>query len=242
MKSANNTLGVFSLALLACAAFNVSAAPAPVTSLDGTNSAVKRLERQLATRNQVQINMQNQLASLLKELDELRGIVERNNYEIQMMNDRQRDLYKELNELKQNKSASSSSKSTTSSAVYSESGSENELYNAAVEMVLTKKDYTGATKAFEAFIVKYPNSVYAPNVYYWLGQLHLTKGELASAKKNFTKVTGYKNSNKRAEALLKLGVIASRQEDNATANKFYKQVVAEFPGTSSATEAQKLLK
>ena len=242
MKSANNTLGVFSLALLACAAFSVNAAPAPVTSLDGTNSAVKRLERQLATRNQVQINMQNQLASLLKELDELRGIVERNNYEIQMMNDRQRDLYKELNELKQSKQGASSSTSKSPATVYSGSPAENAQYNAAVEMILTKKDYVGATKAFEAFITKYPKSVYAPNVYYWLGQLHLTKGELVAAKKNFTKVTGYKDSNKRAEALLKLGVIASRQEDNTTANKFYKQVVTNFPGTSSAREAQELLK
>lgn len=243
MKRANPILRVFSLAFLACAASQAVAAPAPVTSLDGTNTAVKRLERQLTARNQVQINMQNQLASLLKELDELRGLVERNNYEIQMMNEKQQDLYKEIAELRQPKSATTAPKPAQSgNAVYSASHSENAQYDAAVDMILTKKDYNGATQAFEAFIATYPKSVYAPNVYYWLGQLKLSKSELSAAKNYFTQVISFKDSNKRAEALLKLGVIASRQEDKVTATKLYKQVVAEFPNTTSASEAKKLLK
>ena len=51
----------------------------------------------------------------------------------------------------------------------------------------------------------------------------------------------YENANKKADALLKLGMIAAKQKDNATAMKFYNRVIAEHPETTAASEARKLL-
>ena len=50
---------------------------------------------------------------------------------------------------------------------------------------LKDKRYEQAIPEFEAFNQKYPNSSYAANAHYWLGQLLFNKGELAKARQEF---------------------------------------------------------
>ncbi|WP_325892278.1 tol-pal system protein YbgF [Grimontia sp. NTOU-MAR1] len=240
----SNTLRALSLALLVSAAAPVAAAPAPVTELGGSGSSVERLERMLEARNQMQIDMQRQLDQMASELDELRGTVERNNYELNQMLERQRDLYREIDSLRNARPAPAvevKPQESTSTEKYSANQSENTEYDAAVNLILKEKNYAGATQAFNAFLAKYPESIYKPNAHYWLGQLYFSKSQLDDAKKNFTAVSQFAKSSKRADALLKLGIIADRQKDTATAKTLFKQVVKEYPGTTTAKQAEKQL-
>lgn len=128
------------LALLMSAATPVVAAPAPVTDVTGTSgSSLERIERLLEARNQVQLDMQRQLQQLSGEVDQLRGMVEQNSYQLKQVVDRQRDLYRELDQLSQQAPAAAA-KTETPAGNYSSNLSENESYDHAVALVLEKKD------------------------------------------------------------------------------------------------------
>ena len=116
--------------------------------------------------------------------------------------------------------ASSSAPPATSGPAVMVSGnvSENDAYDRAVNMVLKDRRYDAAIPEFENFLRTYPNSVYAPNAHYWLGQLLFNNGELTKAKTEFERVVkNFAESRKGAEALLKLGQIAERNNHKATA-------------------------
>ena len=53
-------------------------------------------------------------------------------------------------------------------------------YDAAFDLIKAK-DFDKASQAFGAFLRKYPNSQYAGNAQYWLGEVNLAKGDLQGA-------------------------------------------------------------
>ncbi len=240
----SNTKRYLPLALLVCAVAGPAAAQAPVADLRSPDDSIARLERMLEARNQMQIDMQRQLDQMAGEIDSLRGTVEKNSYDIGQMLERQRDLYREVDTLRTAKPAVTPEPKTNEpeGGVIASNRNENEEYQKAVDLILKKKDYSGAISAFNAFLGTYPQSVYTPNAHYWLGQLYFSQSKLEDAKKNFAAVENYKDSNKRADAMLKLGLISEREGDKAGAKKIFQDVVSKFPGTTSAQQAQNRLK
>lgn len=80
------------LVLLMSAATQVVAAPVSAANLDS-------LERMLEAQGQVQLQMQRRLDQMSSDIDELRGNVERNSYDIKKIVDRQREIYREVDNL-----------------------------------------------------------------------------------------------------------------------------------------------
>ena len=120
--------------------------------------------------------------------------------------------------------------------------SENDAYDKAVNMVLKDRRYDAAIPEFESFIRNYPQSSYAPNAHYWLGQLLFNNNELAKAKTQFERVVNnFAQSNKVADALLKLGQIAERENDKNSALRYYRQLVEKHGSATSARLAQERL-
>ncbi|HGF7178479.1 TPA: tol-pal system protein YbgF [Vibrio cholerae] len=246
------------LMLLASAASSVLAAPAPVSSLGGSSgsstsgsrgSEIERLERLVESRNIVQLQMQKQLDDMTLEVNELRGQIEKNNYDMQQMLQRQRELFVELDRLRSEmKSPSAAGKLSTSSndeavqGTFSSDTNEQAAYQNAVDLILKKRDYAGAIAAFQKFQTDYPNSTFSANAHYWLGQLYFAKKEDKEAAKSFAAVVSDKSSNKRADALVKLGDIAKRNNNAEQARKFYQQTVDEYPDSASAKIAKESLK
>lgn len=239
-----NILRFIPLALLVSAAAPLVAAPAPVTEL-GANSAVKRLERMLEARNQMQLDMQTQLDNMAGELDVLRGTIERNSFDIHQMMERQRDIYKEIDGLRNVTTPEAGieiEEPAASKEVFATNNEENTRYDAAVSLILKEKNYDGAIDAFHSFSKKYPDSVYKANAHYWLAQLYLSKNDLNEARKHFSAVSKITDSNKRADAMFKLGVIEQKQGNNQKANTFFNQVVLEYPDTPLGKQAKEQLK
>ncbi|WP_087026134.1 tol-pal system protein YbgF [Thaumasiovibrio subtropicus] len=221
-----------------------SAAPAPVTDLTSGETDLARLEQLINARNHVQIQMQQQLTQLASEIDELRGMVEQNSYELNQVTNRQRDLYREVDSLRNTQpvvTAPVEPEPEDTDVAYSSDVNENDAYDAAVALIMQEKDYAGGIKALDAFLATYPNSAYEANAHYWLGQLHFVQGNSADAKTHFLAVETFKDSNKRADALFKLGILAQRAKNTAEAKKFYQSVIDSYPGSTSATQAQKNL-
>ncbi|MGF1699004.1 tol-pal system protein YbgF [Photobacterium makurazakiensis] len=244
----SNTMRSIALTLLVGAATHVVAAPAPVTELSGNSAqggSLERLERMIEARNQVQLGMQRQLDQLSTEMDELRGIVERNSHDLSQMLERQRELYRDVDALSrqpQAKSAATPAEESKSSETYSSNLSENEAYESAVNLILKEKDYTGAITAFKGFLTTYPESAYKPNAHYWLGQLFFTQSQLPEADEQFKAVASFSDSNKRADALLKLGIIAERSKKTEEAKKYYQEVISSYPDSTSSRQAANNLK
>ena len=235
--NSNKIMRQFALVLLVGAATQVVAAPASAANL-------QTLERMLEAQGQSQLQVQRQLDQMSADIDNIRGKVERNSYDIKQMKERQRQLYNDVDKLsRQPVKAVPTAKEATKAPVeaYSKNMSENDAYQNAVNLILKKKDYQGATQAFETFLTTYPNSVYKPNASYWLGQLHFSQNDLVKATKNFEVVVSIKDSSKRADALLKLGVIAERNNDTVKAMSYYTDVEKEYPNSTSAKHAQSAL-
>ncbi len=127
-------------------------------------------------------------------------------------------------------------------AVGAATGDANTDYNAAVSLVLEKKQYDQGIIAFQNFVKRYPDSTYQPNANYWLGQLNYNKGKKDDAAYYFALVVkNYPKSPKSAEALFKVGVIMQEKGQTAKAKAVYQQVVKLYPTTDSAKQAQKRL-
>lgn len=208
---------------------------------------VALLERTLNARLRMQAELQQQVDSLQGEVSELRGQLEQQTYQMEQSQERQRQLYQELDKVassQQAAPAAPATPATTPAAApnYSTNQDENQAYDAAVNMVLKEKNYDKAIPAFEGFIKQFPNSSYVPNAHYWLGQLLFNKGDRAGATTQFaTLANKYSKSPKRADALLKLGMLAQLDGKKAEAKSFYEQVIKGYPNTSPAQLAKQSL-
>ena len=199
-------------------------------------------ERKLESRNRSLVNMQRRLDDLQTQVNELRGITELHTHQLSQVLERQRELYQELDRrvseaLKPVTQAPSvvAVGTPTVSKSYSDDLTENEAYDKALNLVLKDKRYEEAIPEFRQFNQAYPNSTYAPNAHYWLGQLLFNKGNLKEAEKEFLIVVEkFKDSSKRADALLKLAMVAQQQKDSNKAIKLYRQLLNEYPNSTSA--------
>lgn len=262
MKLNNVLLGM----TLTAGTFSVFAAePAPVYDVSGQPGLVNtqtgsltrsgsiaeqlaNFERKLDARNRAQVRIQQQLDELQTEVNEIRGATELHTHQLTQVLERQRELYQELDRrvsaaLKPVNQVPASIVATGDPnkpvANYSSDLTENEAYDHAVNLVLKDKKYQQAIVEFGDFNQKYPNSSYAANAHYWLGQLLFNKGELAKAQQEFDLVVNkHKESNKRPDALLKLAMVAQKQKNNSRAVVLYRQLIKEYPNSTAAQLAQ----
>lgn len=243
------------LVLLAAALASSAFAAAPTRDATGTagglEERVARLERMLQARNQVQIELQQQLSDLEVEAGQLRGMLELHSHQIDQILARQRGIYQDIE--RRLGQASAAPAATTSVSPISTAATPtvvatpaaansdvaaNAAYASAYDLLKNKR-FDEASAALAKFVKDYPNSSYVANAYYWQGQISFHKSDLASAKLSFqTVVDVYQKSNKRPQAVYKLGLIAEKQGQTAEAKKRFKQVVTEYPSSSLARMAK----
>ncbi|EZP31528.1 tol-pal system protein YbgF [Pseudomonas sp. RIT288] len=112
-------------------------------------------------------------------------------------------------------------------------------YDAAFDLIKAK-DFDKASQAFSAFLRKYPNSQYAGNAQYWLGEVNLAKGDLQGAGQAFAKVSQlYPKHAKVPDSLYKLADVERRLGHADKVKGILQQVVSQYPGTSAAQLAQR---
>ena len=216
---------------------------------------VTTLERISNAQGQLLQQLQQQLSDTQRDIDSLRGQIQESQYQLNQVTERQKNIYQQLDTLSSSGASASQAASGDASApaaggasapadnaaaAPTQSGDANTDYNAAVALVLEKKQFDQAIAAFQAFVKKYPDSTYQPNANYWLGQLNYNKGKKDDAAYYFaTVVKKYPKSPKSADALYKVGVIMQEKGDNAKAKAVFQQVVKQYPNTDTAKQAQK---
>ncbi|MGB8926598.1 cell division protein CpoB [Pantoea agglomerans] len=220
---------------------------------------VTTLERISNAQAQLMQQLQQQMSDNQRDIDALRGQIQQNTYQLNQVVERQKQLYQQIDSLSSastsggqqaagsNAAADTGAAATAGVAASTDSapaqtGDANSDYNAAVALILEKKQYDQAISALQAWVKRYPDSTYQPNANYWLGQLNYNKGKKDDAAYYYaTVVKNYPKSPKAAEALLKVGVIMQEKKDTAKAKAVFQQVIKLYPDTESAKQAQKRL-
>ena len=221
---------------------------------------VTTLERISNAQAQLLQQLQQQMSDNQSDIDSLRGQIQQNSYQLNQVIERQKQIYQQIDSLSSGSNgvqasggadaaagaaagnADAGSGASAPAAAPAQTGDANTDYNAAVALILEKKQYDQAITALQAWVKKYPDSTYQPNANYWLGQLHYNKGKKDDAAYYFaTVVKNYPKSPKASEALFKVGVIMQEKNDTAKAKAVYQQVIKQFPNTESAKQAQKRL-
>ncbi|TDV54396.1 tol-pal system protein YbgF [Pseudomonas graminis] len=202
-----------------------------------------------------------QLQQMQDEISRLRGIVEVQQNDIQQMKQEALDRYKDLDSRIGAGGASAASPANNSASdggtnaggapasqaaqapqASSEPGdpAKEKLYYDAAFDLIKAKDFDKASQAFAAFLRKYPNSQYAGNAQYWLGEVNLAKGDLQGAGQAFAKVSQlYPKHAKVPDSLYKLADVERRLGHTDKVKGILQQVVAQYPGTSAAQLAQR---
>lgn len=119
---------------------------------------------------------------------------------------------------------------------------EQAAYNRAFR-ALRETRYADAAEGFNAFLEEYPDSSYAPNALYWLGETYYVTRDFETALEIFDELLeDYPGSSKEGDALLKIGFSYYELEQFSEARAALEQVRSEHAGTTLARLAESRLR
>jgi tol-pal system protein YbgF len=101
--------------------------------------------------------------------------------------------------------------------------------------VLREGRYADAAAAFNRFMATYPDSNYADNAAYWLGETYYVTRDFPRAMETFSKLVEFHpQSSKVPDARLKIGYIHYENRDWNAARQELSGLVTDYPGTTAA--------
>ncbi|MFT6329001.1 MAG: tol-pal system protein YbgF [Bermanella sp.] len=224
--------------------------PPVITNPTDVATRLLILERKDQSRVEAQQRVQQQLDMLQGDVDTIRGSIELHNHQLGQILERQRELYLELqNRFSDLSEQTASAGNSVGVIAPSAQGnrpagqSEEQAYQSAVNLILKERNYDDAIPAFQVFLSTFPNSSYTDNAHYWLGQLLFNKQDWDGARLQFESVVNkFADSPKRADAILKLGMVEKSVGNKAKAKRLFEQVVAEYPDATPSRLANEQLK
>ena len=206
------------------------------------------------------LNLQNQLNTMQDKLAEAQGRIDELNH--------QNIMLKEENTALKAKLSSAAATTTPDNAQNKEQGKENKsqqqtasnaslaqgnnqglksapkeavkLYQTSFDL-LNKGTFDEAAKGFRSYTEKYQDTTLTPNAWYWLGQIQYKQKKYEEARLSFLNTAKFKTSEKRADALYKLGVTSLAMGDKDKARKFFDVLIRTYPESSSSALAKKEL-
>jgi tol-pal system protein YbgF len=245
------------LALLACGWSLQALAQVPVTDASAAYGGSVALPSGSASVSTVPVSAQGQvfmqLQQMQQEISQLRGLLEEQQNEIQRLKQEGLERYQDLDRrlagaapapaAQQNPPAAGSGTPAVAPvagqpAAPGDPAKEKLYYDAAFDLIKAR-DFPKASQAFTAFLRKYPNSQYAGNAQYWLGEVDLAQGNLPAAAQSFALVGQvYPQHAKVPDALYKLADVELRMGQTAKAKGILQQLVSQYPGSSAAQLAK----
>lgn len=243
------------LVLAATAGGIAQAQQPPAPGGTGSSTAADPVERRL-------VFLLERLEQLEREMRQLRGELEEMAHQTEGVKRRQRELYldldRRLRELELGAAPAPSAPAAQAPA--SPQGdappasapgepaeptvspippaAERQAYDQAFDL-LKQGRYDRAAEAFGKFLEEHPDSGYADNAQYWLGEAHYVSRRYDAAAREFQKVLDeHGSSTKVPDALLKLGFTQYELQNWQRARELLEQVVREYPGSTAASLAR----
>jgi len=248
-------IGQFTALVLVSGA--ASAALPPV--VDGSGRVTTAPAQQTSASSM--LGMYNRIEQLQREVQQMRGQIEEQNYLIETLKKRQRDLYldtdRRIVQLESGKTSlavtgqTSPSMQGGGSSVQSPqrlaiqpkvTGAQDKLAYDKAFSSLKSGRYQQSITDFSEFVTSFPNSIYIPNALYWLGEASYVNRDFKRALDEFTKVVSqYSTHSKAKDAMLKVGFIQYENKQWQQARETLEKVTASYPGTTVASLAKKRL-
>lgn len=211
-----------------------------------------RLERIISS--DVLMEQSRQLEALRQEVSMLREMLEEKDYQLDLVTQRQRSLYSDmdrrLNSLEGGASrtgvaapvpppgaATGGSLATSAAAAAGSDKDGAQQYTAAFDL-LKEGQYNKSIAAFEGFLNTFPKSKYADNAQYWLGEANYVSRQYKTALSAFqTLIAKYPESKKIPGARLKIGYTYYELQNWSASRDALMQVVKLYPDTAVASKA-----
>lgn len=221
--------------------------------------------------NQGMLELLEQIQDLQRELRKLRGDIEEQGHAIEQLKRSQKDLYTDLeNRLRTVETGgvvpplptnsgdsisrsggaevAAAAPSTTEPAGPSSPGAqpwpegEKEAYQAAFNLLKEGK-YDQAIAGFVDFQSRFPDSDYADNAQYWIGEAYYVTRKFEPAIMEYTKLAQlYPDSPKHSHALLKIGYSHDELGQAMEAKAQLRDLVERYPETTAARLAEERLR
>ena len=228
---------------------------------------IERMEKLLG--NQVLMDQITQLDQIRMEMAEIREMAKNQEHQLELIKQRQRNLYQDMDRRMHDLEAgtprkrsistqpspiappSSSSIAPPTVAVVTapsatrgdKSGDKHgkQAYSQAFNL-LKEGRYQQAVGDFSNFLSNYPESKFAGNAQYWLGEANYVSREYQTALEEFQKVLSqYPDSGKVQGAALKMGYTYYEMKDWDAAKAALQQVIDKYPNTTFARKAEERL-
>jgi len=201
------------------------------------DAVARELKTQIDNKSDrtAQLDMLNQHEQTMQEIARLRGQIEVLANQITRAQESQKQLYADLDaRLKKVEPQ----QETVDGQVTSVLPSEKSAYDSATAM-FQSGDYQGATTALQDFVRRYPDSAYAANAQYWLGNAYYALGDYKKAiAAQEVVTTTYAGSPKAPDAMLNIGSSYALLKDSKNAKKALQQLVSKYPESSAARTAK----
>ena len=216
----------------------------------------QRLERlENIVGSDILLEQSRQLDALQQEVSMLREMLEEKDYQLDLITQRQRSLYSDmdrrLNSIEGGAarsvmaapvpppSTSTAPVAAPATAAFATGGDKDgaQQYTAAFDL-LKEGQYSKSIAAFDNFLKSYPNSKYADNAQYWLGEANYVSREYKTALDAFQSlIAKYPESSKISGARLKIGYTYYELKNWPAAKDALTQVVKLYPDTTVASKA-----
>ncbi|PCI72862.1 MAG: tol-pal system protein YbgF [Gammaproteobacteria bacterium] len=239
----------FAFAVLIGLFSNIVSAEIPAMTLA---ERVTYLELRAQSQNKLQADLSYQFNEIQRQIRELTGLIEEHDFKLKQIQDRQRDLYRDIEYRLSNLSTSGSVKlkppkdNSVKPLADATNAKDTDISNSnhnskstplarrefeRAFALVRSKQYQASIVAFQAFLKNYPATSYSANARYWMGQVYLVQNSLDKSAEQFTLLTSeFPNSTKTANAMLKLGDIYIKQKKWTSAKAYYNRVADNYTG------------
>ncbi|MFL3656087.1 MAG: tol-pal system protein YbgF [Halioglobus sp.] len=196
-------------------------------------------------------NLFLQMQQLQQEVRRLNGKVEEQSFELSSIKEQSLQRYMDLDKRFSGSNAQAdtaagstvstsapvtASVATSNLAAGTEQPGEASAYGSAYALVQGRQ-FDKAIPAFQQFLQRFPDGLYAPNAHYWLGELYLVKEppDLEASRQSFVMLLAeYPDNSKAPDALYKLGKVQFMKGNRIKAREYMDLVISQYGSTNNA--------
>ena len=208
----------------------------------------KDLRKMLVVLNQKMVALQEvsqrTRADLFSEIDNLKSKSNVIDSKLADNADRMAGLMQRVESVKTVRMPADTTKVDSSlEALFKDSGNSVEMdpqsiYKTAY-MDLSRGNYPLAAQGFKEYLQQFPQSEFADNAQYWLGEVYYAQRDYPQAIENFHNVVkNYPSGDKVPAALLKIGYCYLNLGSETSGKNYLRKVVQEFPNSEEASLAR----
>lgn len=107
---------------------------------------------------------------------------------------------------------------------------EQELYRAALNLLLEQSQYEESVRYFQSYIDTYPQGRLLTNSLYWQGEALILVARLNEARDVFSRLLAeHPQDPKAPDAMLKLGVVYNQMGDRGKATETWREIATRYP-------------